>query len=146
MLAFDENGHIIPDEPVIVDYETFVRGFVVNDHRAEIFSEYKSMLQELSELLGRGFYQWINGSFTTRKPRPNDIDVVTFIDYELYEANELNLREINQRYAKVDAYFVRNYPEGHPRRYITDYDRIEWLHLFSTDRQRRKKGFIQINF
>lgn len=63
MLTFDENGHITPDEPVIVDYETFVREFVVNDHRAEIFSEYK-----------------------------------------------------------------------------------RWLHLFSTDRQRRKKGFIQINF
>ena len=79
MLNFDENGYIVPGEPVIVDYKTFVREFVVNDYRADIFSEYKGMLQELSELLVEGFSQWINGSFTTRKPRPNDIDVVTFI-------------------------------------------------------------------
>lgn len=146
MLHFDENGYLTPDEPIVIDYETFVGEFVVNDHRAMIFSEYKDMVKDLAELSVGAFYQWINGSFVTRKAKPRDIDVVTFVHSEFYETNEAKLREIKQRYPTVDAYFVKDYPEDHSRRYITNFDRIEWLHLFSTDRRRNKKGFIQINF
>lgn len=104
------------------------------------------MLADLSALSPGAFYQWINGSFVTRKARPKDIDVVSFINHEVYAGIEPQFRELRLKYSGVDAYFVRVYPEGHSRRFITQFDQIEWRHLFSTDRRRRKKGFIQINF
>jgi hypothetical protein len=46
----------------------------------------------------------------------------------------------------LDAYFVKEYPLGHPRRFVTEFDKVEWRFLFSTDRRKRKKGFVQIKF
>ncbi len=146
MLTFDEYGYLIPDQLIEVDLETFIREFVVNEHRENIFNEYKRMLADISALSPGAFYQWINGSFVTRKTRPKDIDVVSFISHEVYIDFEPQFRELRLKYSKVHAYFVRVYPDSHPRRFITQFDRIEWRHLFSTDRRRRKKGFIQINF
>jgi hypothetical protein len=146
MFLFDENGYLTPYEPILVDYETFVKSFVNNEYRALIFREYKDMLEALFTLSKSTFQQWINGSFVTLKPRPKDIDVVTFIDYQVYSEQEELLGEIRRKYSKVDAYFIKHYPMHHPMRFITDFDRVEWLHLFSTDRRRRPKGFIELNF
>ena len=44
MLTFDEDGYLTPDEPIEVDFETFIREFVINEHRADIFTEYRQML------------------------------------------------------------------------------------------------------
>ena len=146
MLTFDEDGYLTPDEPIEVDFETFIREFVINEHRADIFTEYRQMLTDLSSLSPGAFYQWINGSFVTRKARPKDIDVATFLSQQIYDEFEPLFRELRLKYPKVDAYFVKVYPEGHPRGFITEFDQIEWRHLFSTDRRRRRKGFIHINF
>lgn len=39
MLTFDEYGYLTPDQPIEIDLETFIREFVVNEHRENIFDE-----------------------------------------------------------------------------------------------------------
>lgn len=125
MLSFDEHGYLTPEEPIEVDYETFVKTFVVNEHRSGIFEEYQSLMEALSDLSLGAFYQWINGSFITRQARPKDIDVVTFVDFQAYETFDQFFREIRKKYSKVDIYFVKEYPKDHPKRFVTDFDKIE---------------------
>ena len=67
-----------------------------------------------------------------------------WIDHEAYLSKEMELRKIRRSFSKVDAYFVKVYPEEHPKRFITIYDQKEWLFLFSSDRKSRPKGFLQI--
>lgn len=104
---FDEYGYLSPDGPVEVDLETFIREFVVNEHRADIFKEYRQFLTDLSTPSLGVFYQWINGSYISRKARPKDIDVVTFVNYQVYSDCEPHFRELRLKYPKVDMYFVR---------------------------------------
>lgn len=143
---YDEYGYLISGEPIEVSLETFAAEFVVNEHKAAIFSEYKLFVSELAEWIQEPFYQWLNGSYVSKHPWPKDIDVVTFVSSDRYERLERELSALRTRYPKLDAYFVKEYPMGHPRRFVTEFDKVEWRFLFSTDRRKRKKGFVQIKF
>lgn len=147
MLKFNEFGYLATPGPVIMDIESFIGVFVVNTHRESIFDNFKEMLEELKSILPLGpFYLWINGSYVSKRANPKDLDVIAFVNFKVYSNSENIFRDLRRKYAKIDLYFVKNYPEDHPKRFITEFDQIEWNHLFSTDRLKRKKGFVQLNF
>ena len=92
----------------------------------------------------------------TAKERPNDIDFVTFINYELFEAKEKLIHEnFRLEGAKikygVDAYTVRQYPEEHAKHMLYRSDWVYWYHWFSQTKKNRakkkySKGFVEIKF
>jgi hypothetical protein len=155
MIDFNSRGYITPPEAIDVDFDTFKQTFVVNNHRQVIFDEYQTFLASLKNLQIEPFFQWINGSFTTQKPHPNDIDVVTFIDFEAKEQHQdfLNALKSESLPRKIDAYFVATYPENHPQFLNAKADKLDFYHKFVRDwkQERRKgqkllKGFVQLNF
>lgn len=115
MIEFNNQGYITPADSVETDFENFEKTFVFNEQRQIIFQEYLVFLGELKTLNIGSFYQWINGSFTTLKTNPNDIDVVTFIPYKEYQEIETELWNLKQTFRNraVDAYFIAIYPEEH---------------------------------
>ncbi|MGB3778758.1 MAG: hypothetical protein WA960_10405 [Tunicatimonas sp.] len=50
-------------------------------------------MRDLSEQVSQQFTQWVDGSFVTAREHPNDIDFVTFIDYQLFETKEKLIHE-----------------------------------------------------
>ena len=86
MINFDEKGHLYPYEIVettLTEFETvFVQQMEDQAHRKKIFDGYLKFIDSLKTALNIPFFQWINGSFTTHKQFPGDIDVCTFIDKE----------------------------------------------------------------
>lgn len=114
------------------------------------------MIDDFKFLIGVSFYQWIDGSFVSTKNNPNDIDIVTFLDYRIYEIQSQALRRISgyQLYKEkqLDSYIVKLYPIEHVHyESITKSDTLEWLHLFSKTKLQRNgskypKGIIQIDF
>lgn len=146
MATFDKNSYLSPHEIIEMDFEEFVHLFVTNEHRVAIFEEYKHFIERLKVLDIGHFYQWVNGSFVSTLPKPGDIDIVTFVEYQKHEALEMELRTLKTSFKWVDSYYLKVYPVGHPNHFITNFDRAEWRFLFSTDRQKRKKGFVQLNF
>lgn len=144
--SFDEKGYLKPYDIIAMDLDIFETIFIFNNHREKLWSEYLEFMEHLKEISMVNFYQWINGSFVSRKILPKDIDVVTFLTFENYEQNEENIRILKNRQSYIDCYFVKNYPEDHSKHFITLFDKTEWLHLFSADRKRNAKGFVQINF
>jgi hypothetical protein len=89
------------------------------------------------------------------KEKPNDIDIVTFLDYQTYEALEKKLANFKGfqllRDRQVDAYFIKVYPKSNQFYAFTEGDIIEWLDLFSHTRRNKQKkrldkGFLEINF
>jgi len=145
-LEFNQHGYLISASPAEVSLEAFAAEFVVNEHRARLFTEYKSFLKDIAGLIERPFYQWLNGSYVSKHPNPRDIDLITFVPYDCYDSMEGELRMLKKRYANLDAYFVKEYPLGHSKRFVTEFDKTEWRFLFSTDRRKREKGFVQIKF
>jgi hypothetical protein len=156
MIEFNARGYITPPEAIDVDFDTFEQTFVFNDHRKLIFDEYQTFLTTLKDLGIGPFSQWLNGSFTTKKQYPNDIDVVTFVNFAHYERLDRVLREIKLDFRsrkKIDCYFIVTYPENHPNYLNYQADKLQFLHDFTHDVKREKilntklpKGLIQINF
>lgn len=97
-LFFDENGYLNPYEPIEMGWETFEETFVFNTHRSEIFNPYQDFLKILRGMPVGGFYQWVNGSFTSRKTFPKDIDFVTFVDANFYRRFENKLLDLAQQF------------------------------------------------
>lgn len=55
------------------------------------------------------FYQFIDGSFTTKKTFPKDIDVVTFVESDFFSKNAVKLLDLRDNFNKIDCFFVPNY-------------------------------------
>lgn len=156
-MEFDENGYLKPYGPISADLATledvFVRAFPNSTTRQPIFEQYQEYIQRLRELAPDGFIQWIDGSFVTRKLNPDDIDVVTFIDANVYDQHERQIEELKRAYRTqrpvlVDAYFVRVYPEGHRRYFDYQSNRVEWLYDWTrtVGRKPKPKGLIELQF
>jgi len=159
-LIFDQRGNLQPYDKIKLTLEEFkfffVERFSENSRRNLIFESYQKFLIDFSENVSNNFVQWINGSFVTSKEFPNDIDFVTFVNHEVFEAKEKLIHEhfrlegAKNKYG-VDAYTVRQYPEDHSKYMLYQSDWVYWFNWFrQTKKNRAKKkfpkGFIEIDF
>lgn len=155
MIQFDNRGFITPYDVVDTDLNEFEQTFVFNEHRATIFQEYQLFLNSIQNLGIPTFYQWLNGSFTSMKMNPNDIDVVTFVPFQDFEKHQAFFDKLflNRYSTKIDCYFVKVYPLNHPDFNVFRGDELDFLHNFtkSVKKQGRSeikisKGFVKIKF
>jgi hypothetical protein len=152
-LEFDNLGNLSPYAVIETDWKTFEAKFVhcfpQSITRKDLFMEFSDYLILLKSILGNGLFQWVNGSFVTNKLNPNDIDLVTFVDWEIYKANEQTIDQLrefrNNKDTRIDGYFVAVYPESHKMNVLYQADKLQWLYQFSRSRTDRRKGFIQLN-
>jgi hypothetical protein len=161
MLKFDSKGYLQPSQIIETDLQTFqlyfVENFELSETRRNIFLDYFDFIQDFRNLISNDTMHWLNGSFVSKKLNPNDMDIVVFIDYEVYEAKKdliedkfNNLRK-EKKYSYLDIYTVKVYPEKHPFYFFYLSDKAYWNDWFSKtrlDKQRKQyhKGFIQLNF
>ena len=155
--AFDENGNL-PSGIINTNLQDFEDYFVINfkesSTRPEILKGYLRYCDKLLPL-HVATKQWINGSFTTNKVNPNDIDFVTHIDALKVDENS----EIQNKILEIcdsketkkeflcDVYFILLYPQEIPELYQHTVDRINyWRKWFGHDRKKNPKGIIEFNF
>ncbi|WP_169704570.1 DUF6932 family protein [Runella slithyformis] len=120
-MTFDNLGNLFPYEIIKTDLTTFEQLFVANfplsETRRMIFENYRQMIDDFKSQIGDSFYQWIGGSFVSTKNNPHDIDVVTFLDHQIYDIQSQALRRISgyQLYKEkqLDSCIVKLYPVEH---------------------------------
>lgn len=137
-LQFDEHGLITPKGIIELSLVDFERIFVTEReekiHRQKIFEQYLRHNEQIQKEIGIISFQLVNGSFTTLKAKPNDIDVVSFIDYRVFSKNEEKISPLMEKWkieGNVDGYIVaRSYP-GHPHFIFAQLTYEYWKDLFS---------------
>lgn len=156
MIRFDKYGNPSPIGIINISMndfeEIFVHDFRDSQTRTKIFSGYENFIYDFQIKLTEKFSHWINGSYTTNKKDPNDIDIVTIVNAnenfsttgELFKTF-LTIGGSKEKYL-VDAYFIPVYSEEDPRYIITKQYFDYWSNFFGHDRRNRPKGLIQINF
>lgn len=154
---FDNNGNLpagfIASELKEFE-ERFVDDFQDSTTRQEIFNGYVRYSGKLNTL-NVATIQWVNGSYTTSKINPEDIDFVTHID--AIELDELG-KELQEKFTKLtdksraksecrcDVYFIAVYPPENPELYESTKEDIEyWSKWFAHDRENNPKGIIEFN-
>jgi hypothetical protein len=160
MFKFDDLGFLMPYErqkATIEDvFKNLVQDFSGSETRAKLFENLLKYNEDLQEVLRSDYFQYINGSFTTKKNNPNDIDLVNFVDHQALLGNEKQVEEnfLNKSAIDIygiDAYLVVVYPEFHPYRVRTLSDVAYWNHWFGFskfDRRKKRspKGFLEVSF
>lgn len=154
MLKFNKSGYLVPNKPIPSGIEELEKHFVIeysSVERSQLFEAYLRYSKDLKKLCGNTqLRQWINGSFITRNtPRPNDIDLVTFIDTTIFKKLGDKLKPFSYpnskvNYLGVDAYIIED------KNKIIEFDKAYWHHQFDTTRRSQKtgkklpKGFLEI--
>jgi len=157
MFEFNTAGLLIPTAVISSTLQEFEGCFSIDspeDIRRKLFNQYLGYKNELKELCGKTeLKQWIDGSFVTKKPKPSDIDLVTFVDFETAKLKEKELRkfiypESLGNYG-IDGYMIVIYPEGHKFHFIYQADCAYWVNQFDKTKpdkryKRIPKGFLEI--
>lgn len=159
MLNFNSKGHLVPSVNIHSTLEELEEVFVKDigsARRKYLFDKYTLYTESLKkELIFGSFFQWIDGSFVSKKQEPNDIDLLTFVDYrelehtpDKFEKFKYPLSLIN---FEIDGYLVVVYPEDHKNYHLYTGDRLYWMDLFDKTRRNRngiknQKGFLELNF
>jgi hypothetical protein len=160
VIEFDAQGMLIPNRNIEIALSDFKFHFVdsiPSDTRNLNFEKYIRYSNELKDLLQvQALKQWINGSFVTSVKNPRDIDLVTFIDYELrlkykHELEKFEAPSANNIY-DVDAYIVTVFPENHSKAFLFESDQAYWMARFTMTRRNLRtgkkypKGFLEISY
>lgn len=124
--------------------ETCVNSFEANQRRLQIFERFSSFMSILQEIPA-DFELWIDGSFTTKKDNPEDIDIVIFATPEIInrlseeDKRKLSYLISNQEMTKArfltDAYFI-------PKDDIVM--RSYWRGWYGFTRKEEPKGVISL--
>ena len=158
MITFDEKGHIYPYGVIEMTMAEFEQEFVENmedrTHRKHLFSNYLRFMEDFRAALGIPFFQWVNGSFTTTKMLPGDIDVVSFIEYDQF-ARKLAILDkfhsIGKSSYSTDAHFAATCKWNHRFHQRAVSDEAYWKDIFGFTKPdeseaRYPKGIIKIKF
>lgn len=154
MLQFDESGHIQPAHAHLMNLQQveilFVDAFPTSVTRPRLFNNFLQYIDRFQDEVFPYFEQWIDGSFVTQKLNPKDIDMVTFLDYRIWEKRSDTILDSFWSFSLenegIDAYLVAVYPENHRHYPIYLSERALWRERFSSDRDSYKKGFVELQF
>lgn len=153
-MIFDAFGHLTPYDLIITDWEAiaseFVEPFTKSITRSATYKALQTYLIEVKTELGIPLIIWMDGSFITKKPNPNDVDFVIFVDTDVFQQHQTAIQRFvakrRELRSLIDGYFVEVFPTDHSNYFITEADTIEWYHRFSRDRNKRKKGILTFTF
>lgn len=150
----------MPDRVISSSLEELKSVFVQEQQEQEIRSHlWDNFLLLVRKLLAdlnlAEMTAWINGSYTTRKRNPNDMDIVIFLPFGVLAHHETQLRSVYDHQTllaslHLDVYFVALFPEEHPNSFLTIADRAYWVDKFTRTRPDHrglvhKKGVLELN-
>jgi hypothetical protein len=154
IFEFDKLGYLQPYHLVECDLDdlkaNFVDAFPLSNTRQGLWNYYIQYVDDLQQHITPHFAQWIDGSFITQALDPKDIDLVTFIDTQVFKEKESDLEgywSFALEDQGLDAYLVEVYQENSDQyQQLTVHYRNLWLNRFGKDREGKPKGLIQIKF
>jgi hypothetical protein len=95
---------------------------------------------------------WINGSYTTLKEDPSDMDIVIHYYRKFYDSEKRNNKSVNDLLKhnqifdnyECDAFFVPIYPKNNEKYKIIIESYNSWLDWFTSDKEGNKKGIVEL--
>jgi len=147
-MQFQNNGSL--EEGILeLSLDEFKDAFATNNHRKKIFGLYENFLSLCTKEL-KEFRQYIDGSYTTKKNKPHDIDVAFFINI-----NEMRIKMDFLKSIKSDEGIIPIELDIHFEPYCEDMNnpfyqacqkrQSYWMEIFSKDYRGNSKGIVLLH-
>lgn len=131
-----------------------VDAFTESRTRRPVFEEWMQLRERVGAIVTLR-EQWVDGSFTTRKRDPADIDVATFLDAVEVDAlgaddqetlNALMGSKSTEGLPLCDSFALVVYPQGHPMHdaYLVMKETFETTFYGYDSRANVAKGFLEV--
>jgi hypothetical protein len=147
MLKFDNYGYLTPYEPIPSTLEEIERHLTYNIRRQSLFKALIKFVDDLKKMDVGSFTLWVNGSFTTTKKYPKDIDLVAFLPFDKIKLNKKDIQELAKNYYPfIEVFYEPIYPIGHQLEINNIENQTYWKGVFGFDRKGFDKGIIELNF
>ena len=124
--------------------DRFVRRFPESLTRLDICDGFLRLRAEIT-LLGLAATQWVDGSFVESKPDPDDVDVVSFCDYDDLNRLVVSLgqafvqllggQESTKATYRTHTFLVPSCPPGHPYHRVFEASRRYWRNWLGKTRE-----------
>ncbi|QKG55657.1 hypothetical protein GKZ68_02795 [Hymenobacter sp. BRD128] len=165
-LNYDTSGNLLPYGITNLTADEFIEEFYINPlnqnrlstTRQRLSQRFISFLEFIPLFLSHEshplrFRLWMGGSFVSTKEHPSDIDVVLFLDAEVYHANEHNSHRLPFLYENckmmfgIDLHIIALRSKEDPLFYQSETETQHWRSCFSKDNssEKRPRGLIQID-
>jgi len=152
---FDKNGNLPPGcyKPPLSEFEErFVDNFPDSSSRPDIYEGYIDFSILICEEMPSAKKQVLNGSFTTDKIEPGDMDMLIVFDSELLTRIEkdkcphvMNNETIMDGYS-CHSFPLVKYPKSKPELYQKYLKKkAYWIDCWGSDREDNPKGLIDID-
>lgn len=153
------DGGIVPVQSINDIENFFVNAFPNSKTRKRNFDGFLNLLNmfkknNLDQYISK---YWIDGSFTSQKLDPNDIDLIVFLNGEkesIEIVNKIMSGEFQQQLRELglefycDSYYILDIdtiPEEEEEvRNAIDYQTSYWMGKFGFDRNKNPKGIIEL--
>jgi len=157
-ITFDEHGLIQPKEIIEISVEKLHHIFVEEreekSYREKLFQRYLTYTASIEKNIGKILFQFVNGSFSTLKEKPKDIDLVSFIHYSDYKSKQAEIELFLsdwENVVEIDGFIAPFSYSGHPHFIESQLSYEYWKSLYSFTRKQENgqslsKGLIKINF
>jgi [ribosomal protein S5]-alanine N-acetyltransferase len=146
MLTFDSNGYLVPYQIVKASELLIERTFVNNQHRNRLWTQFLAFQKIIVNEQIPVLFTWIDGSFTTQSPHPNDIDLAIFIPEAYKNKHYQQLKEVSAGYPLLHQFWIGLWPDGESAlsEAINRMELFKWQEQFNTDREGKPKGIIRM--
>ena len=128
---FDENGNLPPGVHW-AEWSEFQERFGTTRKRQRMIEGLARAMEELKASGGRTIY--INGSFVTKEPNPNDFDAC-------WDRDDVDLEYLSRNAPTLLNLTDKRFPSDQP---VDNYGTIS-IDFFQRDRLQNKKGIIAID-
>ncbi len=145
IFKFDERGSLLSPSPIYASAQTIVATFAYNTHRQLLWRDYEKLSGLLSAHRVPILFCWLDGSFLTKKEFPNDIDIALFVPVAFFNSRRAFLETISQQAPSLDVKWIPLLEEtSEIKKAINELEKMKWFLLFSSDREDKPKGLIEI--
>lgn len=155
-LAYDEDGYLPPGRhQVTVDEMTVltVDDVGASAVRVRLLAAWRAHRDGLLSVGVPILAQWIDGSFVSAKPEPGDVDVVTLLDGDLFDALPTSTRAMavlgfaghqTRDWLGIDSFAIFDYGPSHLKGNMAGREKQKWDRQWGRDRANRPKGYLEV--
>jgi [ribosomal protein S5]-alanine N-acetyltransferase len=144
LFAFDEAGYLQPYDIINADRRSVELAFVTNPVRVRIWNQFLAF--QISLQKHHVFLReiWLAGSFISKKERPNDLDLVVFVETNHLNKNYLELDNLRIAYPLLHIFYAEYaFKDTELGKSINQIEKFKWFTLFSA-KGGRPKGFVNL--